>query len=647
MILPRQAAAAALTVVVAFGFLAGSPGRSRTHAQSPTSGVVATYRAGTVSDATVSPGLALYVAAGSSPTPFLPAGGFSAELDAELSVDLRDDYQFRADLSGSARITVGDTVILTATGPGAPASTAKPVRLNRGTNRVKVTYTSPAQGDAYLRVYWSSPVVDWEPVPARALSRPGGPNPALDRGLQARAGRTLVQEYRCTRCHGLAGDGGTPLQLDAPDFDGIGLRRNQGWMVRWIANPRALRKTARMPKLLPEPAAAADAADIAAFLASQKGSPPLDAAGDADPDAGEELFTVLHCTACHDTPGEGSGSSRKVSLESVRDKFAPGALAQFLRQPDQHFSSIAMPDFKLDEAEAAALAAWLESRTAAPPSEPPGGNAARGESLVQERGCPTCHAAAQAGKYAAPGFGDLAAPAWSRAWHDSSSRSGTYELTSDERQAIEAFARTDWRALTREAAAEFASMQLARLNCAACHDTIERIPRLDVAGGKLRPEWARKLLDGSHADKPRPWLDARMPAFKGYAERLAAGLAAQHGQPPVSPADPAPVDKSAADIGRQMVVSGGCANCHNVGEFVGGQSPSTAGINFAYTAERLLYPYFHRWMLNPPRVWPETVMPRYFSGSKGPFPFYDGSIDQQIRALWEYMRLGPNMPAPQ
>jgi hypothetical protein len=163
----------------------------------------------------------------------------------------------------------------------------------------------------------------------------------------------------------------------------------------------------------------------------------------------------------------------------------------------------------------------------------------------------------------------------------------------------------------------------------------------------LRPEWARKLFEGSLSYKPRPWIEARMPAFTGYAGRLSAGLAAQHGYPSTSPNEPAPVDNSAANVGRQMVVSGGCANCHNVGEFVGGQSPGTAGINFAHTTERLMYPYFHRWMLNPPRIWPETVMPRYVSGGKGPFPFYDGNIDRQVRALWEYMRLGANMPAPQ
>ena len=618
------------------------------HAQSASPGVVVTYKAGTAtSDTATLPGVAFYVAQGSAPTPFLSPGPFTAEIEGLLSVDLRDDYQFRAELSGSARLSIGEAVVLTASGPGAPVTTTKAVRLNRGTNRFKVTYTSPASADAFLRLYWSSPAIDWEPIPARALSRAPEPNAALERGQELRTGRMLVLEYRCTGCHRAAADGGEAQRMDAPTFEGIGLRRNRAWMGRWIADPRALRPTARMPKLLHGPEAAGEAAAIAAFLAALRGS-ATSAATDADASAGEELFNAFHCATCHDGSGDGAGLRQKLPLETVRDKFAPGALAEFLRKPDRHFASIAMPDFKLTDDEAAALAAWLESRATTPAADAPAGNATRGETLVQERGCLTCHPSPLASKYAgAPAFGDLAATSWSKPWHDSSSRSGVYQLASQERQAIQAFARADWRAVTRETPAEFASAQLARLNCAGCHDTLERIPRLDVVGGKLRPEWTRKLLDGSLPYKPRPWLDARMPAFTAYAERLAAGFAAQHGQPSATPAESAPVDNGAATIGRQMVVSGGCANCHNVGEFVGGQSPSTAGINFVYTAERLIYPYFHRWMLNPPRVWPATVMPKYFSGAKGPFPFYDGNIDQQIRALWEYMRLGSNMPAPQ
>ena len=650
IMLRRRAATFPIVCLILTILAAGDSERGRSHAQSSTAGVVVTYRAGSGSaaaDTSVLPGLALYVAEGSTPTPFLSPGPFTADIEGQLSVDLRDDYQFRAELSGSARITIGEAVVLTASGAGAPVSTTKPIRLNRGANRIKVTYTSPPSADAYLRLYWSSPAIGWEPIPARALSRPAEPNAGLDRGQQLRTGRMLVLEYRCTRCHRAAADGGEPPHMDVPSFEGIGLRRNQGWMARWIADPRALRRTARMPKLLHGSEAAAEAADIAAFLATLRGSPSVPAT-DGDASAGEELFNALHCASCHDGSGDGTGLRQKVSLETVRDKFAAGALEEFLRKPDRHFTGIAMPDFKLADDEAAALAAWLESRATSPPADAPAGNATRGEVLVQERGCLTCHASTLASKYAgAPAFADLAVTSWSRPWHDPSSRSGVYQLTSEERQAIQAFARGDWRALTRDTPAEFASAQLARLNCAGCHDTIERIPRLDVVGAKLRPEWARKLLEGSLSYKPRPWMEARMPAFSGYAERLATGLAAQHGYPSTSTNEPAPVDNSAAHIGRQMVVSGGCANCHNVGEFVGGQSPSTAGINFAYTAERLMYPYFHRWMLNPPRIWPETVMPRYFSGANGPFPFYDGNIDQQVRAFWEYMRLGANMPAPQ
>jgi len=648
--IPLRLRAATFPIVsLILGILAtGVSERGQPHAQSQTpGGVVATYRAGNAADTAVLPGLSLFVAQGSAPTPFLPSGPFTAELDGQLSVDLRDDYHFRAELSGSARVSIGDAVVLAATGPGTPVGTTKPIRLNRGANRLKVTYTGPPSADSYLRLYWSSPAIDWEPIPARVLSLPAAPNVALDRGQKLRAGRMLVLEYRCTRCHKAAADGVEGPQLDAPSFEGIGLRRNQGWMARWIADPRALRRTARMPKLLHE-SEAAGAADIAAYLATLRGSLPADAATDGDASAGEELFNTLRCSSCHDGSGDGAGLRQKLPLEGVRDKFAPGALADFLRKPNQHFASIAMPDFHLTADEAAALAAWLESKASAPPGDASAGDATRGGALVQERGCLTCHAPAPAGKYTGgPAFGALAAASWSKAWHDSSSRSAVYQLTSEERQAIQGFAGADWRALTRETPAEFASAQLGRLNCAGCHDTIERIPRLDVVGGKLRPDWTRKLLEGSLSYKPRPWIEARMPAFAGYAERLAAGLAAQHGHPSASPDDPAPVDASAANIGRQMVVSGGCANCHNVGEFVGGQSPSTAGINLAHTAERLMYPYFHRWMLNPPRIWPETVMPRYFSGGKGPFPFYDGNIDQQIRALWEYMRLGANMPAPQ
>ena len=142
-----QVAAKGRTVPIVCGILsilaAGDSESGRSHAQSAApGGVVVTYRAGNAAaDTSVLPGLALYVAAGSTPTPFLPPGPFTAEIDGQLSVDLRDDYQFRAELSGSARITIGEAVVLTAAGPGAPAG-------NHETHSSQPR-TKPHQSDVY------------------------------------------------------------------------------------------------------------------------------------------------------------------------------------------------------------------------------------------------------------------------------------------------------------------------------------------------------------------------------------------------------------------------------------------------------------------------------------------------------------------
>lgn len=404
-----------------------------------------------------------------------------------------------------------------------------------------------------------------------------------------------------------------------------------------------------MPRLLHGASARAEATDIAAFLASL-GAPPVNSpvAPSAEQSAaGQQLFENLRCATCHVT--DGTAGPGQVSLARVRAKFAPGALAAFLREPNQHYAWIRMPDFGLTDAEADALAAWLTTQPATPvaASAASTGDAPRGKTLVQTRGCLSCHTLDLATEYKARDLADLATGTWTSSWHDANSASARFTLTVDERAAIRAFAATDRRALERHANAEFAAASRTSLNCSGCHSKIERIPSLDVVGGKLRPEWATSLLSGNLGYKPRPWIEARMPAFPSYAAGLAAGLAAEHGYGPTSPKDDSPIDDEMADAGRQMVASGGCANCHNVAAFVGPQTPMTAGINLATTADRLRYSFYTRWLSNPPRVWPETVMPKYFDKSRGPFEFYEHDAPKQMRALWEYMRQRDAMAPPQ
>jgi hypothetical protein len=214
------------------------------------------------------------------------------------------------------------------------------------------------------------------------------------------------------------------------------------------------------------------------------------------------------------------------------------------------------------------------------------------------------------------------------------------------------FGATDRSALTRHVPAEFAERQSRLLNCRECHGKVEGVPAFDVLGGKLKPEWAKAFIAGEINDKPRPWLDARMPAFTVRAEALAQGLAMGHGQPPQTAPEP-PIDMEAAKVGQKLVsMAGGlsCVLCHAVGDTAAAQvfNGEAAGINFAYSGERLLRPFFEQWVTNPQLIDPSTKMPVYFDEEgKGLLAdVYGGDGAKQRNAIWQYLRLGKKMPPP-
>jgi len=173
---------------------------------------------------------------------------------------------------------------------------------------------------------------------------------------------------------------------------------------------------------------------------------------------------------------------------------------------------------------------------------------------------------------------------------------------------------------------------------------------LEILGEKVRPEWSERFIAGQIPYKPRPWLDSRMPAFPTRAREIAQGLTALHGYPPVTPAEPS-IDKEMAEVGRKLVSSAGgfsCTSCHALGESPATQVIEAAGINLAYTGERISKPFFHRWVMNPLAMDPTTKMPVYFDneGHSQLTDIYDGDGQKQIEAMWQYIRMGSKMPAP-
>jgi mono/diheme cytochrome c family protein len=619
------------------------------------------------------PNLALAVPAGQAPTAFLAPGPFRAVWTGFISSELRGQYSFQADLSGALQLDINGKRLLDTEGTGGLTRESPPIRLNKGTNLLQAVFTSPAQGDALLRLHWIPKGAPAAPIPAAALS--SGPRSSETTSAeQLRLGRALFIEDRCVRCHATtAGSADPATNLEGPSLEGIGSRRNRAWLAEWILNPKAQRPTARMPRLFHGPTASEDARAAAAFLASlhqEAGdsaalappSPQGESGKAADTDqvaAGQRLFNDLHCAACHNSPDAQEPDSTRISLANLLRKFPRAALASFLRKPEAHNAWTRMPNFKLTVEEAAHLMSYLVAPAeplAQSPSEPvpTAEQVQRGRELVQSRGCLNCHALRLANEFTAPTLAALSARAWQtgclRLVETNDSKTPFYALSNSEREALAAAAKSTPAALTCETPAEFAQRQIPNLRCAECHGKFDGFPSLEMIAGKLRPEWMEQFLAGQIASRPRPWLSARMPAFPQYARGLAQGFAMLHGVPPVTPAEPA-IDLAAAKVGQKLVSAEGgfsCIACHAVAKVGATQVFENAGINLAYGANRLLKPYFQRWVRNPLAIDPVSKMPVFFDENfRSPLAdIYDGNGAGQVDAIWQYMRLGDQMPPP-
>lgn len=609
------------------------------------------------SDALIAPNVWLHVPAGETPSPFLAPGQFTSTWTGSIAIDLRAEYAFQAELSGELKLGLNGTVVLEASGKDLVTPPGKSIRLGKGKNTLVARFTSPPAGDAYLRLFWIPKGGVPNPLPSAALSF--APSDELKNSEALRLARENLAEFRCLKCHKASATEATlpELAMDAPSFEGIGSRRNFAWMARWIENPKTFRDNARMPRVLHGPKAAEEAKAAAAFLASLKSeSPAPAAAATGQVEAGKKLFVGLNCAGCHIAPDADEKDPKRIALKHVNEKFGPGSLTAFLLKPAAHYEWIRMPNFRLNAAEAADLAAFLAASAAKPESapEPEAALVEQGRQIVRASGCLNCHASKLENQFAAKPFGELAADKWQQGCMaekpEADSKAPRYDFGPAERAAFAAFAAGDRASLRRSVPSEFAARETRNLNCAQCHGKMEGFPPLETIGGKLRPEWSRAFIAGEVAYKPRPWVEARMPAFPKFAAGLSQGLVMTHGHPPKTAEEP-PIDQDAAKVGQKLISAVGgfsCISCHAAGAFGATQVFESAGINFAYSGERLLKSFYHRWVRNPLMIDPATKMPVYFD-EEGKSPLadiFEGDGVKQREAIWQYLRLGDKMPAP-
>jgi mono/diheme cytochrome c family protein len=624
---------------------------SRGHGAERPAGLQLAVSAGGAVDLAVWPNAQWFVPAGEAATPFVPAGPFVATWTGFVTSELRAEYAFEAEAAGEVRVELNGAEVFSGKVDASKPLVGPSVKLNKGANALKVELKASGVGDAFLRLYWSNKETPRNPVPVAVLSHDA--TPALGESLALHEGRDLFFEGRCIRCHA-AKSTAAEAGMDAPSLAGIGGRRNEAWLARWIEDPQSMRPGTPMPRLV----GGADAKAIAAYLGSLKGTPV--AAGKAgDKDAGHALYEKLLCASCHNPPDAPQPDPGKISQKGVKAKFAPGALAAFLAKPEEHFAWIRMPNFKLSGEEAANLAAYLEASADAPfdaPAAADPATIARGRALVESSGCADCHAVdGIRSTRTAKALAEISGERWTEGCLAEAPAEGSkaprYAFTGAQRAALRVWGKTDHASLGRGTAADFLARQSMHLQCAECHGKHEGFPTWELLGGKLKPEWAARFIGGQEPWKPRTWLEARMPAFPSYAPGLAVGLATRHGLPAVTPAESAgnPED---AEKGRKLVgVNGGfsCVSCHGVGDFAATAVFEAPGINLAHSFERIQPDYFRRWLRSPMSVDPSTKMPVYFDEEgKSPLAeYYGGDGPKTLAAVWEYLRQGSKMAKPE
>ena len=613
-------------------------------------------------DLRISKRIALAVAEGESPTALLAPAQFTATWQGQLNIEKRSRVYFSFEGLGSAELFIdGESALKEDSKLG--SSESDRLRLNSGLVPVKVVYTSPENGAGHFRLIWRGRDFGKEPLPASLLKHLS--DEKLTQATLVRRGRALFAELKCAQCHDSASDMPEVSEM-APSLAGVGSRLDEAWMEAWVKDPKNLRAHARMPKVLSNDD---DAKHIAAYLKTLTESAPKVIAGDKA--AGAKKFHDLGCIACHRSESDqdmATWNHAPIDLFNAGNKYSDGALVAFLKEPGKNHASTRMPDFGLDDKEAADLASFVRGLAVNKAVLTEKGDASKGKALVASNHCAQCHDGVEesAASYAPLAHLSSKSTAASSCLGDTG-KGAHYGLLAADKAALTAFLADQQavKSLAHFNKAEYAERQFENLNCAACHQMDDDLsgltkthplsakysgeaykapgkgttpPDLTFIGEKLRADWMTQLFSGTLERRTRPWLKQRMPAFPSRAKNLAEGFPAAYGVI-AETAKATPMEEPGKQL-FGMVGGFGCAACHGAADVKPLAVFEAAGVNLQFAGARLRQDYYHRWMRDPRRIDPATIMPKYFveenvTTLSEPL---DGDGQKQMEAIWNWMQ---------
>ena len=472
--------------------------------------------------------------------------------------------------------------------------------------------------------------------------------PAKNTSGNAARGKELVEIRGCFGCHAVGPIEEKPNRTQIRRRHGYNLasqgsKVSANWIANWIQDPRQVWAESKMPSLR---LTDSEVADITAYLSTlrnadweSKAAPQTDskalddvvyeflrasstevkakadlAAMNADQKnlfAGEKLIGRYGCYACHNVPGFENAQPIGTELTEAGSKLISQLDFGFLeiehsradwyaaklknprvfdegrvKRPEE---MLKMPNFGLSDKDVQSIVMVLTSMVKDPvPLEMKDRTSTaviEGRQLVAEKNCKGCHIIENLG-------GDIRA----------------YLGTDTEKQI-------NWP------------------------------PSLNTQGLKTQPDWLRTFLkDPGVPNRPRPWMDTRMPTFH-FTEHEISVIGAYFAS--LDKVDWGWIDpgvQSTPELlraGEELFKKMECMKCHPTSATTG-----SAGVapNLELVHSRLRPEWIRPWLLDPGKIAPDTRMPTFYAidgktgKRKAQYPeILGGDVDKQILALRDYL----------
>lgn len=215
--------------------------------------------------------------------------------------------------------------------------------------------------------------------------------PTLQFASTVAEGHNLFQTMGCPGCH--LAKGYENQAKVAPDLRRVATKVDPAWLVQWIKAPNEYWPHTKMPNFM---FSWEESEAAAAYLLSS--SSPYEGPkypGNGEADAGKKLVQELGCLGCHRI--DGTGNVFAPDLSSVGAKVNADWLFAWVKNPQDYLPKTQMPNFRLDDTQAAHITAYLMSLGSK--TERPGfaqkladdRMAEAGNRLVGRFGCYGCH----------------------------------------------------------------------------------------------------------------------------------------------------------------------------------------------------------------------------------------------------------------